>query len=62
MIENNNDNKHIIDYINYLERKMFEISAVPKDYLENKQNKDNRLKCLLKRIKVKIYGIFSCWF
>jgi hypothetical protein len=61
MIENNDDNKQLIDYINYLERQMFEISAVPKDYLEMK-NKDNRLKCLLKRIKVKIYGIFSCWF
>lgn len=49
MIQNNNDNKQLIDYINYLERQMLEISAVHKDYLENKKYKDKRLKCLLKK-------------
>lgn len=39
MIENNDEHKQLIDYINYLERQMFEISSVPKDYLENKKQR-----------------------
>lgn len=50
MIENNNDNKQLLDYINYLERQMFEISAVPKDYLENKKKTKNN-KMFIKKNK-----------